>query len=486
MGINRFNKAILLFFLVISAGCKKLVTVPPPVTQLSSENVFTNNSTAASVLTGIYTEMANGPAVPTNGEGIDNIFLFCGVSSDELTLDGGSANGSVNLAQFYVNALTAGSPTSQTPTIFSNCYNFLYTVNLTIEKLSGSTGLTPVLKQQLTGEALFMRAFLYFYLVNLYGDVPLTTSSDYTGNAGIAKSPQAAVYEQIISDLKTSQGLLGDGYVASDAMTTTTERVRPNKWAATALLSRVYLYNHSYDSAELEATAILNNTAMYDTVSLNGVFLKNSIEAIWQLQPVNTGMNTNDAWVFILPSTGPTSVGSLHPVYLSPGLLGSFEVGDERRYDWVDSVTVNGSVYYFPYKYKSATLNTPVTEYQMILRLGEQYLIRAEARALQNEVSGAQSDLNVIRGRAGLPGTLANTQASLLTAIAHERQVELFTEWGHRWLDLKRNSQIDAVMGSPGNVCSQKGGTWNTNWQWYPLPAYDIIQDPQLTQNEGY
>jgi hypothetical protein len=480
------NKSILFILVALSAGCKKLVTVPAPVTQLSSENVFTNNSTAASVLTGIYTEMAAGPAVPSGGATVDYISLLCGLSADELTLDGGNANSNATLAQFYVDAFTAGSPSSDATTIFSSGYSLLYVANLAIEKLAGSTALTPSVKQQLMGEALFMRAFFYFYLVNLYGDVPLITSSNYASNAALGRSAQAAVYHQITADLIAAQGLLGNNYVGSDAVTATTERVRPNKWAATALLARAYLYNHVYDSAEFESTAVINTSAIYDTVSLNNVFLKNSMEAIWQLQPVNTGMNTNDAWVFILPTTGPTSTSNLHPVYLSPQLLNGFEAGDQRKYSWVDSMIVNGIVYYFPYKYKSATLNVPVKEYEIILRLGEQYLIRAEARAMQNNVSGAQSDLNLIRARAGLPGTIANDQASLLTAIGHERQVELFTEWGHRWLDLKRNGQVDAVMDSPGNVCAGKGGTWSTNWQWYPIPAYDIIQDPKLTQNEGY
>ncbi len=62
-----------------------------------------------------------------------------------------------------------------------------------------------------------------------------------------------------------------------------------------------------------------------------------------------------------------------------------------------------------------------------------------------------------------------------LTALYHERQVELFTEWGHRWLDLKRTKRIDAVMAP---VTQQKGGAWNSNWQWYPLPQSEIQTDP--------
>ncbi len=106
--------------------------------------------------------------------------------------------------------------------------------------------------------------------------------------------------------------------------------------------------------------------------------------------------------MFILPSSGPTT-DMQFPVYLNPGLINSFEHGDQRKVNWLDSVVVSGNTYYFPFKYKSATLNSDVTEYTVVLRLAEQYLIRAEARTQQNNSFGAISDLNVIRSRAMLP-----------------------------------------------------------------------------------
>jgi len=120
----------------------------------------------------------------------------------------------------------------------------------------------------------------------------------------------------------------------------------------------------------------------------------------------------------------------------------------------------------------------------MMLRLGEQYLIRAEARAQQGETTQAVADLNVIRNRAGLPNYSGGTdKASLIAAIFHERQVELFTELGHRFFDLKRAGTINAVMGS---VAPQKGGTWNANKALFPIPISDILNDSNLTQNPGY
>ena len=278
-------------------------------------------------------------------------------------------------------------------------------------------------------------------------------------------------------------------YVTADAKTPSSDRLRPNKWTATALLARVYLYKNDWPNAEAKATLLINNKALYDTVPLNSVFLKNSKEAIWQLQPVNVGWNTEEARVFVLPSSGPSGSSPVdgYPVYLSDFFRNAFESGDKRKVNWINNVTINGSTgmmtYYYPFKYKVASVNSPVTEYSMVFRLAEQYLIRAEARAQQSNISGAQNDLNVLRARAGLQGTSASSKSALIEAAFNERRFELFTEWGHRWLDLKRTGKVDEVM---QYVAGLKGTSWNTNWKWYPISQYDRIQNPNLGQNTGY
>jgi hypothetical protein len=380
---------------------------------------------------------------------------------------------------YYTNSLTTVNSTSG---YWEALYPKIFITNSAIEGLSLSTGLTPTVKNQLLGEAKFMRAFFYFYLVNLYGDVPLAISTDFQVNAMMPRTPKSEIWTQITADLKEAQNLLSTNYLKADVLSTTSDRVRPTKWAAAAMLSRAYLYQQKWTEAESAATTVIGNTSLFDTVSLNNnVFGKTSREAIWQLQPVNTGWNTEDARKFILPSTGPSPT---YPVYLNSFLLNSFESGDARKTSWVNSVTVGGSTYYYPFKYKSATLNAPVTEYQMVLRLGEVYLNRAEARAQQGNKAGALADLNLIRKRAKLPDYSGPTdQTSLITAILHERQVELFTEWGHRWMDLKRTGNVDAVLSV---VASQKGGTWNTNWQLYPISLTELQRNPFLVQNSGY
>jgi len=468
---------LLIFWL---SGCKKLVEVDAPVTSTNAGNVYTSDATAAAVLTGIYAKMSRNSFL---SEGITSISFLPALSSDELTLYSAVTN--TALVQYYKNELTSSD--IGTIHIWNGVYPILFASNAAIEGLNGSTSLTQAVKQQLLGEAKFIRAFCNFYLVNLYGDVPLVMGTNWQENAQLARSPQNQVWSQIINDLKDAQELLNAAYVESDAVTSTsiTERVRPNKWAATALLARAYLYTGDYANAETASTAVIDNATLYSLPDLSQTFLKTSGEAIWQLQPVIEGYNTVDASVFVLPPTGPTDPN--YPVYLSPFLLQAIEDSDRRKTEWVDSVVVptqgTPMVYYYAKKYKVAVNGSPVTEYTMVLRLAEQYLIRAEAKAHQNNPTGAKNDVNVIRTRAGLPDITANDKAALLLAIEKERQAELFTEWGHRWLDLKRTNRIDAVLSA---VAPLKGGTWQTTDRLYPIPQTDLQRNRQLTQNPGY
>jgi hypothetical protein len=325
-------------------------------------------------------------------------------------------------------------------------------------------------RNQLTGEAKFMRAFFHFYLVNLFGPVPLVTSPDYKVNATISRSDTIAVYKQILSDLKDASALLSANYP-------TQEKVRVNKWAAVALLARVYLYQRDWVNAEAESTRVIESGA-YQLAAPSQVFVPNSPEAILQFIPAITQIFNTSEGLSFLPSSP-----SVRPNYkITPFLLNAFEPGDKRKAAWVNSNTVSGVTYNYPYKYKvrSGQAGAPKSEYNMVLRLAEQYLIRAEARARLGKVPESQADINAIRSRSGLSNTTAADPAALLLAIEKERQVELFSEWGHRWLDLKRTGRADAVLGA------EKPTDWQPTDALYPIPQNEILSNPLLTQNLGY
>lgn len=453
---------------ILFSSCKKFLDAGNPIDTITANSVYSSNASSAAVLSGIYFDMMQ---LGNIAQGQGGISVSCGLSADELT-----ALPSSILNLFYTNNAVGDA-------FWSPLYNVVYRANAAIEGITASTSLVPEAKNQLVGEAKFLRAFCYFYLTNFYGDVPLLMTSDYKANALASRSPATKVYEQIIADLLDAQSKLSDNYLDANVETTSEERIRPNKFAATALLARVYLYTKQWPAAVTQSTTVINENGLYDIIDLNDVFLMNSREAIWQLQTVdNPGdfSNTFDARMFVLEN-GPDE--SDHPVWIDSFLLKAFEDADARKANWIGVDASTGDTYYYPFKYKLYTPDDPQSEYLMVLRLAEQYLIRAEARAQQGEVTEAQSDLDVIRHRAGLNGTVASTRETLLTAILQEKRVELFSEWGHRWLDLKRSGQVNDIMGL---VTPQKGGTWATFKQLYPIPTQDLRLNPNLTQNDGY
>ena len=473
----QFILAFSIFYVMIilpQVSCKKFITVTALSTSTNAANVYSDDATAISVMNGIYGKMS-APLMSTGG--IPSISLFAGLSADELTLFSGAVG---PMTFYYSNSLTNSN--TETTDYWMNFYPYIFYANSLLEGVNNSNSLTPVVKQQLIGEAEFIRAFCLFYLTNLYGDVPLPLGTDFETTSKLSRASKSNVYNKIISDLRDTETKLSDHFLDATLLGETDVRVRPCKWAATALLSRAYLYTEKWDSAIAEASKLIDNPSLFSLDTVNGVFLKGSQEAIWQLQPVGFSIkNTQDAFLFIIPITG---MSNLQPVHISQELINQFEKDDLRRSNWIDSIDILGSIYYYPYKYKNNVLNSSVTEYETVFRLGEQYLIRAEARAQLGNTAGAVADLNVIRFRAGLTayGGLT-TQASLLSAILHERQVELFTEWGHRWLDLKRTGNVNAIMTS---VTPMKGGVWSPNYQLYPVPFSELRVNPSLTQNDGY
>jgi hypothetical protein len=456
------------------SGCRKYLQVPPQIDTVSGAAVFQNDNSAAGVVNSVYSSLLDLDAFDGDGVG-----FYTGLYGDEL-------KNLVPVPSYQALYGDAVGSSDAVTTFWTFFYGRLYAVNLAIEGITPVTDLNH--RNQWLGEAYFLRGLLYFYLTNLYGDVPLVLHSDYLSNNNLARSSRADVYQQILSDLKQAQSLLDNKY-HDGAGAVTTDRGRPNKLAATALLARVYLYTQDWKNAETQAAVCIADAADYQLPPLSGVFQVNSTEVIWGLEPYNSlfypYLVKDVRKYYIPPGMTPSAVQAI----LADSLVATFEPGDGRYATWVGKDTVPASggnpatVYFYDAKYKANGTYTAAQEILSMLRLAEQYLIRAEARAQQNDLSGALADLNRVRARAGLPASPALSQADVLAAILHERRVEFFLEVGHRFFDLRRTGSLDALM----NVLAPlKGGAWAPFKAWWPIPLTDIQNDPHLVQTSGY
>ncbi|WP_346319159.1 RagB/SusD family nutrient uptake outer membrane protein [Chitinophaga sp. YIM B06452] len=444
--------------LLLLAGCDKFVDVPLPISQLSTEATFADNEKAGSAIRGIYASTQNGfgPG-PFSGTLSGN----AGLSADELI----KISYNADQEAFQQNNLTpATSPVGGA--LWGAFYYYIYQANAAIENLEKSKGVTADKKVQFIGEAKFIRALSYFYLVNLYGPAPLATTSDYRVNALLPRADTGKLWQLIEEDLRYAITNTGTDFTTKGA------RSRASRYSSAALLARVQLYRKNWADAEALATDVISSN-LYTLDTLDGMFLTTSPEPIFYFSPAGTNNYTTEG-------SQVHNITSL-PYRLSPYLLAAFEPGDQRRVKWVRE-NADGKPSANKYKIFSGTGSTR-KEGTAVLRAAEQYLIRAEARTQRDNLSGAIADLDVIRHRAGLP-LIANTNPSisktaLLDTILHERFVEFFGEFGHRWMDVIRTGNTTKIFGvnKPG---------WEKDDVLYPVPAGERELNPNLSQNDGY
>lgn len=448
------------FVFLLFTGCDSFVEVDLPSSQLNTSAVFEDKATANAAMTDIYSKLRDDGFLTGTASGVS---VAMSAYTDELTYFG-SPSGATQF--FYTNTVLPANGTVSGWWSFG--YNQIYAANTVYSGVSASTKLSQADKDQLMGEALFVRGLIHFYLVSLYGAIPYVTTTDYEQNQLVHRMPTAEVYNHIIADLEMAKTLLPADYFGGT-------RIRPNKFVASALLARVYLYNGNNAEASNAASTVINETALYTLEpNFDDAFLKDSPSTVWQLIPQTDGRNTSEGASFIF-NAGPPPFGALRPE-----LIDAFETGDLRKAHWTRAITSGSNTWYHAYKYKQRSPTASTQEYSIALRLSEMYLIRAEARARLGELSNAIGDLNTIRSLAGLGATTAVTQQELLTAILNERRVELFTEFGHRFFDLKRFGQLD-------NALFVLKPDWNTHENLLPLPESELFLNPNLApQNPGY
>lgn len=466
---------------LIFSSCEKLLEVPPPINSITTEEIFATNKQAEWTVSAMYSKMINGTTY--TGEGVADLALLSfsaglstiqgGLSADELT----ATSDRVQTDRFsQYNQLTAKNSV-RTIQIWNTAFRTVYDANAIIDGIAQSTSpdLTDSVRKQLTGEALAIRAFSYFYLLNFFGDLPFPLNSDTKNSVGLSRTPIAKIYDQIKNDLVRARGLLASDYTVSK-----NERVRVNKWFAEALLARIYLFSGNYQEAINSATAVINHTSLFSLEQDPALsFLPNSSEAIFQLLPgiTNSVFKNGTAEGYMFNRTYNFEGNLIHQYALSDGLLAAFEMNDKRKAAWT---LASGSIF-IPAKYTNSTRK----EYYTVMRLAELYLIRAEATVLltPGAKNNAIDDLNILRRRAGLNDLdyqLSATQ--VVDAVAQERKVEFFAEWGHRWLDLKRTGKARTVL----SAISYKQ-PWLGDYQLlYPIPETEIAVNAQLVQNPQY
>lgn len=442
------------YILTLFAGltlfsCNKFLDVEPK-DSVSDELTIIDKTSANTAIRGVYRRLA-----ADNYYG--NLFQTFGyLPGDNIQWTGSQSI----IQQFITHNISADNGNLQS--VWSAIYATINAANHVIAKVPtvDDAAFTTAQRNQITGEAYFVRALSYFDLARTWGNVPitLTPTLNATDKSGIKNSTQAEAYAQVLRDLNSADSLL--------VVPTAQNPVRANKETVWALKSRYYLYQHDWAQAEAYATQVLADVQYYALQKpYSAFFLPASTvatkESVFEISFSATYPNTHrNSWQ--PPANGGTRQWAPNDAFIT--LVNDATIGGNRN---ALVAKTSAGLWYGNLYYRS-----PATDPAYVIRIAEVYLIRAEALAQQNKLSDALEDLDIIRDRAGLLPSVAVTQDDILLAIENERRIEFALE-PHRWFDLVRTNRAATVL-----------GITNPNKYLFPIPANEItLSNGNLTQN---
>ncbi|MBL7825981.1 MAG: RagB/SusD family nutrient uptake outer membrane protein [Saprospiraceae bacterium] len=470
-------------------SCEKFLELEP-----SSQGIAVNNTSSDSILYKSASEAEAALAGAYRDLKNEYFELDYYVNGDGQSDD--AYAGADNPANFQIDDYKIDATNSNVSRDWRYLYSTIGKCNTVINNVRSVTdpALTADRKEEILGEASFLRAFMYFQAVQLWGDVPLQLKEVKTISAANleeiypqifpARASQEEVYAQIIADLETA--------LAKVRVTA------PNKGYATkgivnAVLAKVYATQEPHD---------WNKVKQYcDEVIVGGYSLLADYNELW-----NSANENSAEAIFEINYDGGASDGNWGTKMFrgldwkkfnipSNDLLAAFDAEN-------DVVRKNASVIFLDVSGKWSDPHYPQTNYPFVnkwrnfqegsnqnyifIRLADILLLKAEALNELGDAAGAVSLVNQIRARVNLPATTAATQAEVRLAIEKERRLELAFE-GHRWYDLKRTGRaIDVINNAKGANGENLGYNLTTNRLVWPIPQAELDKNGKLIQNPGY
>lgn len=487
-------KKLVLFLLALTAifannACKKFLELEPvsqgiAVSNTSADSIFYKSaSEAEAALAGTYRDFKN-----------EYFELDYFVNGDAQSDD--AYAGADNPANFQIDEFRLDATNSNVARDWRYLYATIGKCNTLINNVMAvnDPALSAARKEEMVGEASFIRAFMYFQAVQLWGDIPLQLKEVKSISAATleeiypqifpARSPEAAVYDQIIADLETAIAKLPANAAHKGYAT---------KGAANAVLAKVYATRLPINWAKVQAHC--------DAVIAGGYSLLPDYEQLWN----SANENTAEA-IFEINYDGGITDGNWGTKMFrgldwkkfnipSNDLLAAYDAeGDLKR--------KNANVIFLDVSGKWSDTHYPQTQYPFVnkwrnfqegsnqnyifIRLADILLLKAEALTELGDAAGATALVNQIRTRVNLAAITASSPSELRLAIEKERRLELAFE-GHRWFDLKRTGRaievMNAVKGSGG---VSLGYALNTNRLVWPIPQAELDKNIKLVQNVGY
>ncbi len=475
-----------LLLLLCMGACKKVI-YRDYVEGVATANFYKNSNDAESGLLGAYNKTLQWDVY-------GKILFISDISSDDIQW---FTNGG-DLEHFEKRTLLL--PTNgEVGGLWAGCYNALANINLLLDKvplIADDKFLPTTRKKEILAEARGLRAYIYWHLVQYYGDVPLIlsfpVSTDREANQ-VPRNSTAEVIAQIRTDLaitETDLPVKFNNPLLQPDQNLINSKGRFTKGAAKNLLVRILMTEKRWNDAAAKAKEIMDFNEFIVNPKFVPIFRsndggQNTRESIWESQSVEQPGQFDNTGVLKFFYTGPPKLGATQSLYDSYGPPGNTDVRREQSL-----FRQNNPVFIYAQKYKNYYSNEPNDNY-IIMRYAEVLFNRAEAL---NEIAYPNQEVldivNQFRARAedatfrfgattGIPAKTfvdVPSQAAMRQLIYEEKRREM-TQEGLRWFDMIRRDK--ALAAAAVNVTDQ-------NKILLPIPQGERDKNPKLTQNGGY
>ncbi|WP_126973367.1 RagB/SusD family nutrient uptake outer membrane protein [Gynurincola endophyticus] len=474
------KKYILILVSIYVASCEKTISAPTNKSFIVINEIISDENLLDSYISSIYNDLYTLFNNETSNTPDANISVILGAFSDEFK-DVFFPSNNI-LRNSYNNSYYTNEPIG-TPNFFIPFYKIIIRCNVMLNDVLDEEKHSH---KKYINEIKSIRSILYFYIVQLYQEAPLITSSDIDINFITPRTNTNIIINFCIDELNNVFSSIHENKNKINNSSTNfsyTERI--NKDVVSYYLSAFYLLKKDYNKS------IYHSLSLIEKYNFESNFSKKfeipSSENIWLLNPSfsnQTFLYNNANATFLnyklVPSIVPF-VSFTRPFSLSDSLINKMSEYDNRRINFIDSVYFESKWYYLPYKYKvtgSYDVNS-LKERFVLLRLPLVYFNLIEAYYMNDQKDLSLYYLNKI---SSINYSKYNDIENIdLHIILKERQIEMFGEMGDRWLTLKRTNLIDSIMKIYVPLKSKGENKWDPNQMLYlPIPISETTINPNL------
>ena len=455
----KLNKLYLFFITLGFLSCSEEFTELSPISKRNAASFYGTASDMQVSLNAVYSSLKS------NGCYSQSLWIL-----QELRSDNTQWTGSGLAEEITVFDVFNEIPTSP---IASDAWIDLYLgvsrANIVINRIE-KIDIDPASKNQILGEALFLRSLFYYNLAVAFGNIPLvlTETASVEEAQNHTQVDASVIYAQISEDLVLAEQNLPKSYSNSSDLG------RATKGAASALLGKVYL---TMGDKAMAKTA-LGNVSGYSLVSdynnLWGEENEYNSESIFEVDYKgglgNQGQSFTNQFNGILSQAVTSGLRN----YPERDLIAAYETGDKRLAASIEGTTSEAEGWTIKFGKTNSSADDDAGTNWPVLRYADVLLMLAEATGESAEAYGY---INQVRSRAGLAAIDASTPGSFNEKLLQERRVELAFE-NHRWADLLRFNVVDAKMSAIGKPTRGK--------LLYPIPQREMNLNSNFIQNPGH